>query len=135
MIKFKGGYRYQLVDDYRIKLERVRSSKQIVTNRSWVRLQKSGWLELKAGYCWDGASGPAIDTKRIMRGSLVHDALYQLLRSEYLAPECRKQADEELRRICLEDGMSKVMAFLVYWSVRIFGKPASVGKKPVMEAP
>ncbi len=63
---------------------------------------------------WDGPSGLTIDTPNFMRGSLVHDTLYQLLRNELIEQKWRDEADEELRRICREDGMSKICANWVY---------------------
>ena len=37
-------------------------------------------LYISKGYSWDGPSGPAIDTPDWIKASLVHDALYQLIR-------------------------------------------------------
>jgi len=49
-----------------------------------LKADSDGGLLIKAGYSWDGPSGSAIDTKNFMQGSLVHDALYQLLRENIL---------------------------------------------------
>jgi len=80
-----------------------------------------GALVLRPGYAWDGASGPAINTKNFVRGSLVHDALYQLIRIGVLPRTARKTADEALRSIVIEDGMSHIRASWVYAAVRAFG--------------
>jgi len=80
---------------------------------------KDGILTCFANYEWDGASGPAIDTANFMRGSLFHDALYQLMRERVISWEYRKKADKVLREICLADGMSKIRAWWVYMGVRI----------------
>lgn len=48
--------------------------------RSYGVLTVDGDLSIRRGYSWDGPSGPTIDTGTFMRGSLVHDFLYQLLR-------------------------------------------------------
>ncbi len=57
-----------------------------------------------------------------MRGSLVHDGLYQLMRDGLLDHEkYRKDDDDLLRVVCKEDGMSSFRAWYVYRSVRIFG--------------
>lgn len=86
----------------------------------YLSLHTDGRLIIVEDYAWDGPSGPAIDTKNFMRGSLVHDALYQLMRLGALdAAVYRKQADELLQRICLEDGMSRLRAWWVYMGVRI----------------
>ena len=69
-------------------------------NSDYLSLTEEGRLEVKRTYAWDGPSGPTIDTRNFMRGSLVHDALYQLIRLEVLPPESRKRADQLLREIC-----------------------------------
>jgi len=89
----------------------------------------SGWLFVSDDYCWDGPSGPTFDTKTFMRGSLVHDALYQLMREGKLDRKWRKRADELLREICLEDGMSRFRAWYVYHAVRWFGKKTSMPRE------
>ena len=78
-------------------------------------------LDILEGYCWDGPSGPAIDTQNFMRGSLLHDCLYQLIRDGYIIPSYRKTADIFLFKICREDGMSWIRGVWVYLGVRMFG--------------
>ena len=98
----------------------------------YIELSEKGRLTVFAGYAWDGATG-AIDTPTFLRGSLIHDALYQCLRLGRIPPECRIIADQELRRICIEDGMCRVRAWWVYRAVRFGGRraarhtPGSVG--------
>jgi len=73
-----------------------------------------------------------------MRGSLVHDALYQLMREEQLdKTHWRRSADEELVRICREDGMGRIRAWWVLNAVRWFAdEAASPGSaRPLREAP
>ena len=68
-----------------------------------------------------------------MRGSLVHDALYQLMRDGYLPLKTREYADWLLREICIEDGMSKIRADWVYMGVDLFGE--SSAKPDLLRAP
>ena len=71
-----------------------------------------------------------------MRGSLVHDALYQLMREGLLDLGWRETADQELRRVCLEDGMSAIRAWWVYKAVRFGGESSAVWREPnVLVAP
>ena len=79
-------------------------------------------LTVHAHYAWDGPSGPTFDTKTFMRGSLFHDALCQLIGEGLLDKKYRKYADQLLRQICLEDGMSKFRAWYVYMAVRAYSK-------------
>jgi hypothetical protein len=41
-------------------------------NTSFISLTTDGMLIISEHYAWDGASGPAIDTKDILRASAVH---------------------------------------------------------------
>ncbi len=133
-IRYRNGYKYQLVDPYSVETV-IHPSVSIDTD--YIALDTSGPLTVKKGYAWDGPSGPTIDTKNFMRGSLVHDALYQLMRDGYLPETFRELADLELHRICREDGMSKFRAWYVLLGVRkgagFAASPES--KKPVLEAP
>ena len=72
-----------------------------------------------------------------MCGSLVHDALYQLLRLGLLPPECRAAADAELYRICRADGMSWIRAKLWLRAVRKFAASAAspINKRLIKVAP
>jgi hypothetical protein len=85
-------------------------------------LQLSGGvLTVKKGYAWDGASGPTWDDSTNMRGSLFHDAIYQLIDTGELSAEFKDAADQLLRNLCIEDGMSKFRANYYYQAVKHFG--------------
>ncbi len=97
-IAYKDGYKYQLKEDYVIDI-RIRPDSPIDTDYLFLTLE--GQLTIKKGYAWDGPSGPTIDTLNFMRGSLVHDALYQLMRARHLDTERHKDsADRLLKKIC-----------------------------------
>jgi hypothetical protein len=122
-IRYRSGYKYQLVNDYLLRIA-IRPPEDITTE--FIGLTVDGMLMIRRGYAWDGPSGPTFDTKHFMRGSLVHDALYQLMRAEKIPrDEWRDEADMELKRICLEDGMSKVRAWWVHRGVRLGAGPAA----------
>jgi hypothetical protein len=134
-IAYKGGYKYQLKHAYEVRI-RLLPPEPIRTE--WVSLDATGLLSLKAGYAWDGPSGPTIDTQDFIRGSLVHDALYQLIREKHLAPHPhRRLADEILREHCREDGMSAARAWMVFKAVQWFGDPAAdpANDRPLTYAP
>jgi hypothetical protein len=126
-IHYKAGYKYQLVKDYLHQLpqEFVMKFPEIETDYLW--LGESGLLIVKKGYAWDGPSGPTVDTKNFMRGSLVHDALYQLIRLGKLDKNIyRILADTELYYICRDSGMGLPRACMVYYALRVFGNPSAV---------
>lgn len=102
-------------------------------SEEFISLDRDGHLTIKEGYCWDGASGPAKDSPSIMRASLVHDALYQLMREGILLRRNRQRADKILYILCREDGMSWLIAKGIYCAVRLFGHNASLPTKT--EAP
>lgn len=129
-------YKYQLRRCYEYHTD-IQLDRKVATQGAFVMLDTDGRLRLRAGYSWDGPSGPTVDTKSFMRGSLVHDALYQLMREGKLDIGYRKRADQIMREINLEDGMSKFRARYTYWAVRKFGaKHARPRKnKPLLTAP
>ncbi|MCX7016149.1 MAG: DUF1353 domain-containing protein [Candidatus Sumerlaeota bacterium] len=114
------NYKYQLWQDYEIQTD-IKPGRDIAF--TLFSLSADGLLQIKRLYAWDGPSGPTIDTRSFMRGSLVHDALYQLMRLGALDFQTHRQrADEILREICLEDGMSRFRAWYVYQGVRWLGE-------------
>ncbi|MCX6900559.1 MAG: DUF1353 domain-containing protein [Verrucomicrobia bacterium] len=134
-IAYRGGYKYQLKESYTVEIF-IKPAKAIETR--FLRLDTDGKLTIRDGYAWDGPSGPTIDTLTFMRGSLVHDALYQLMREKHLDHDThRETADRILQRICREDGMWSVRAWCVYWAVRLFADPAAdpASTKPLTHAP
>ncbi len=128
--KKRRRYKYTLFADYQHPTN-IRPSHSISTK--FIDLDSSGLLTIKKNYAWDGPSGPAFDTKNFMRGSLVHDALYQLMREKLIPLEKRENADWLLREICIADGMSKIRADWVYLGVDLFGK--SSARPDLQQAP
>jgi len=130
LIKYRSGYKYQLAENYVhggteiYKTNEAGDFVSVVTD--YIIIDEYSRLTIFKGYCWDGPSGPAIDTKNFMRGSLVHDALYQLMRMGKLDSLIwRNTADRLLRKICREDGMSWIRAWWVYRSLVLFARSAS----------
>ena len=138
-ICYKNGYKYQLCADYEILVEGITLSREY--SSEFLRIQPdllpgNVCLRIKAGYAWDGPSGPTIDTKTFMRGSLVHDALYQLMRERVLNKNLnRKVADKILYALCRQDGMSWFRAKYVYWGVRFGANMAAIKEEGVQTAP
>ncbi len=133
-IEYKVGFKYQLHADYRVQLS-FKPDKLI--QAFYVVFYPDGRLIIKRGYAWDGPSGPTIDTRNFMRGSLVHDVVYQLIRQGHLTRQYRLLADQELRKMCLKDGMWKIRAWWVFRALRRVGNRASLpsSTKRIYRAP
>ena len=130
LYKKRRVYKFTLVESYSRNIA-IEPDEKLGNN--FLYLDTDGTLFISKGYSWDGPSGPTFDTKNFMKGSLVHDALYQLMREKFLEFSYRKYADELLKEMCIEDGMSRLRAFYVYWAVRLFG--ASSAKQDTRKAP
>lgn len=150
-MKYKSGYKYQLAEDEKFKVK-IFPGADIKTK--FIDLDIHGNLLVKKDYAWDGCSGPTKDTKSNMRAGLGHDALYQFLRMKLLAQKWREQADEELKRIFIEDGMKvaeksnrlvkstrkrivKIRAYYFHKAVRKFGKSSASpsNRRAILKAP
>ena len=103
-IRYRADYKYQLANDYKISIS-IKPHSSIVTD--FIDLATNGNLLVRKGYAWDGPSGPVIDTEENMRASLVHDALYQLMRNGKLSSRThRKAADKLFKEICSFNSIS-----------------------------
>lgn len=100
--KFDRHYKYETLEEKTFHTRWV-LPESVCTRKQFVHLTASGKLSIKPRYAWDGASGPTFDSPSTMRASLVHDALYQLMREGALDQSYRIPADECLRRIMLGD--------------------------------
>lgn len=136
MIKYKDGYRYQLVEDYTIQTP----IKPLVTiaKPPYYVLTTDGMLYIRAGFAWDGASGPTFDTKSSMRPSLVHDALCQMMEDRTLDYKAWSPTVHRFfKEMCLEDGMSPWRAWI--WHIGVIigqgGNPDIEDDNPVQTAP
>lgn len=85
----------------------------------------NGMLYIAEQYAWDGASGPTFDTKNTMTPSLIHDALYQLMREGLLSADLKEDADRIFYLMLKERGMWFIRARLWYRAVTIGGPTSS----------
>lgn len=134
-IHYRGGYNYQLAVFYLVQTT-IRPRCVIVTE--FISLGKDGVLTIDAGYAWDGASGPVVDHDTNMRASLVHDALYQLMRMKKISGKAHKdRADRLFRKMCIEDGVSRILAGIWYYALKMGARFATDPKnaKKVKVAP
>lgn len=134
-IEYRSGYKYQLAEDYSIDIS-IKPPKDIDTQ--FISLTTNGCLLIKSGYAWDGVSGPVLDTDNNLRASLVHDALYQLMRRRKISKGKYKDvADKLFRKMCKEDGVLSPIAQAYYEVLKKLGSPAADPKnvKQVKRAP
>ena len=117
-IGIKDGYKYQVSEEegYVVKLH---INPYVRFENDYFEVTADGWLWIKKGYAYDGASGPTIDTKNSYRGAAVHDALYQLMRMGIIPRSFRKSADIILYKMLREDGMWYIRAKAWYTGVRV----------------
>ena len=131
-MRYKSGYKYVLAADHTAKLPFHAGVKG---GNDFIYLSGKQ-LVVRKGYAWDGASGIAIDSPAFMRGSLIHDALYQLFREGVINILFRDDADRLLQSDCMEDGMWRIRAWWVYRAVKRFGKSSATGSgRKVYTAP
>ena len=134
-ILYRGGYKYQLTRPYIIATG-ITPPRRI--DHDFFTLREDGVLEIRAGYAWDGASGPTFDTRSSMRPSLVHDCFCQMAKARDLdyrtyAP----QYNALFRKMCEEDGMWSWRAAI--WQAGVVighgGDPDIVDDNPEFIAP
>jgi hypothetical protein len=135
-IKYREGYKYQLAEDESFFINRLVGREPYDDGRFLSLI--GGVLTIRDGYAWDGPSGPTIDTPDSMTGSLVHDALYQLIRVGHLSivDGDRALADQIMYDLMVNDGMLAPRAYTWYVGVRNFAEgAASGGPKKIITAP
>jgi len=133
-IEYTAGYKYVLHSDATMKLS-FGPLKLIVHEH--ISFHPDGTLEVRKGFPWDGMSGGVPDTKRNMRPSLAHDVLYKLIRLGFLAMSYRALADEELKKLCIDDRVWGWVASVYHWGLSFGGTGAALpsGIKRVRRAP
>jgi len=112
-------YKYQLSKGLTISTSII-PEKLIQTD--FIKLDTKGEMTIMKYYAWDGTSG-AIDHPHNMRASLVHDALYQLMRLGKLDYRAhRNAADDLFYSICREDHAGFFIAGLYRLGLKFFGE-------------
>lgn len=135
-IYYQEGFNYVLHQPHEMDLSEY-GFQPIIHARSgnaWVSIDEHSVLRIAATYAWGGDSG-ARDTRKSMRASLVHDALYQLFRIGALRPTQKHLADKVYRDILREN---KTWPPRVWWraqALRLFGANAITHERPVLVAP
>ncbi len=130
---FRREYKYLVMEEYVFQLEHTYPAFTVYRQS---RLQREASplpmfefdgnrLVVYPGYSWDGASGPAVDTRSSMAPSLMHDCAYQSIRMRRLSRDYRKAADSDFRELLRFEGMGRVWSRVRYWALRAFGSRAA----------
>lgn len=115
-VHYKTGYRHQLEKEYEQYVAKDGIFPVAPGGNKFVWLTIDGRLIIREGYAWDGASGPAINTKSFVRPSLPHDANYQLWRLGVIDDAGRAAADKLLGRMLRHDSL--IIAERYKWPAR-----------------
>jgi len=109
----------QLCSEFRFMLKRAPGYKG---EAGFISFDSAGRVTIKPGYCWDGASGPTIDTPDSVCAALGHDVQYELMSANLLPYKVyRPLADLWFYERLLTDGMVQYRAFAWYKAVQVFG--------------
>ena len=124
---------YKEIDHHLFKYEMMKDREVTTTmygfgeiDTEFFKLTSDGIMTIRAGYRWDGPSGPTVDTPSFMRSSAVHDVCFQIMR-EGLIPDSTREgffrsANYDLKSISRKDGMLKSRSCVVKFSVDKFGR-------------
>ena len=105
---YKADFKYQLAED---EWAYVNICPEIDVITDFIELKETGWLRIKKGYAWDGASGPTWDDRTNLTPSLVHDALAQLIRNKKLPFRLVDRTNKLLGEMCISRGMWRIRAW------------------------
>jgi hypothetical protein len=126
-------FKYRLTADFKFTLpgEFPKMTYPLHQPDEWIRYDdESGTLYYEEGYCWDGSSGPTVDSKQCHLAGLIHDAGYQLLREGVFGARTEKQKAREFFDnlyyiLCIAGGMGRKRAWLRWKALRLLGKKAA----------
>jgi hypothetical protein len=100
----------------------------------FISFDRFGQVRVKAGFSWDGASGPTFDTIDTVCASLGHDVLYKLMGQRLLPSTYKQFADKWFYDRLIKDGTLSFRAFAWYKAVCLFGVP-SMSMDDIKRAP
>lgn len=128
-IRYRKGYKYQIGEMHEHYWPDLPDF-----SHDWFAC-KDEILRIREGYAWNGPSGPTFDTPCFMRGSLIHDTVYQAMREKLLDLAWKIPADKRLYKICRQDGMWLPWAKMVRWAVINYAPKDGGTPRPIITAP
>ena len=91
---YTKGWKYQVDEDFEFQLHHNFGIKQTYDN-GYYRVDPSGLVKVYRGCCWDGATF-FLDTKWMMKPSLIHDILHWLIAAGVIGEWANDLIDMEL---------------------------------------
>ncbi len=132
-MKYKSGYRYVSQETV---LVNVGPALHAPVSSAFASIAAEK-LCVMAKYAWDGASFTPFKwlgtPKAWLTPSLVHDALYQLIRDGLMDRQYREAADRLFRDMLIERGVWRWVAWVAYYAVRVGGNFAVRQTNPIRE--
>ncbi len=123
-LAFSSGFKHQVREVPQLfDVKALGSIPQI--DWKWLHI-KNGILIIDLWYGWDGCSGPTWDNDSSMRGSLLHDALTQLMRQNLLDRRLKPVMDQMFHDQLIADGFWKFRADYYLWGVTKFGRGSTL---------
>lgn len=117
------GYKFKLIEDFTFSFHMTKTHKPVFLEfLHFDPFGLVGRITLKAGYHWDGPSGPTIDRMENMGPSAKHDGKFQLFRDDHLDWETEFElSNEAMRDDCKAAGMWGTWAGLYNKGLNEFG--------------
>lgn len=109
-------YKYKLIRSFVVKLYLTGFS----VNTRYCKLKNDGTLIIYNGYAWNGANF-VYDNIAVLRASLVHDCIYQLISENLIDKKYRNVADNIFINLCVEDGVNRIRTFIFKVGLKCFG--------------
>lgn len=134
MIHYIAGTKYQLAEDYEVQTPVVGEA----IDDPLFTLYRDGFLRVRKGFAWDGASGPTFDTKASMSASLVHDVFCILMRDGRISYDRWQDAiNLFFEEMCVKAGMWRWRARLWHAGVEFgdAGNPDAGPDRIIQTAP
>ena len=107
-----NNWKYRLLQPALIAIETKLETETVISHAYFTITPYGVWLN--AGYAWDGASGPVIQTESTKVPSAVHDALCQSIDLSLLPESYRKTADRIYYTLCQRYNMHPIRAWYQY---------------------
>lgn len=134
MIYYIKDMKYALSEDYCIQTP--------VTGYSIIdpffELREDGFLTIRRGFVWDGASGPTIDTDSAISASAVHDVFCICMRDRRISyTEWQDEINRFFKDMCIRNGMPNWRAAIWHAAVEFgdAGNPEQGPDRKVHTAP